>query len=118
MGGREPYTNGGIQADRVAETAKMFLSPSESNLVNADYLILDYSTITDKLLGITTWAGEPMEDYHTGLGFTSKYCNSLMSRLYYGEIVGQYELVYSSEQKIVGTPEVEVFRKRKIIDGQ
>ena len=112
MGGREAYITGSMPVKKVEETARFFLSPEWDSPMHFDYLILDYPTTTYKLEGVTIWAGEPV-------GVCSpEYCQSLVVRLYQGEPVNQYVLVYQSEQEIEGIAEVKVFYRRKIIDGQ
>lgn len=112
IGQREAYITPSQQAERITETAQFFLSPVNSTEIAFDYLILDYATTTSKFEGITIWAGEAVELY------SPQYYQSLLVRLYQGELSGQYALVYQSEQEIEGIPEVKVFCKRKIIDGQ
>jgi len=114
VAGRKAYITGGIPAERVAETARFFLSPSpcQGEGINFDYIILDYATTTYKFDGIAIWADLPV-----GL-CSPEYYQSLVVRLYQGEVIGQYALVYQSKQEIEGISEVKVFYKRKIIDGQ
>jgi len=83
-----------------------------SDEIDFDYLILDYAITTYKFWAVDLWVEPPIEVY------SPEYYQTLLMRLYQGEPVGQYALVYESEQKIEGISEVQVFYKRKIIDGQ
>ena len=148
IGQREAYVNPGQDPKRIAETARLFLSPDGKTSINHDYIILDQSITTGKFWAVILWADLPEEDFYEWVPvqggaqiiFHPKYYQSLAVRLYNfnGQAVlldtligtnpfmssvplapvGQYTLVYQSEQKIRGIPEVKVFYKRKIIDGQ
>lgn len=120
VGERKTYVNPGQDVARIAKTANMFLSPTDGNSVNADYLILDYSTVTNKLWSITMWADKPAKHFY---GFTfgfprtkvyyPEYYNSLMARLYFDGHSVSYSLIYSSEQEVNGIPEIKVFKRRR-----
>jgi len=129
IGERKAYITPSQEGERITETANMFLAPPAEDLyINVEYIILDYSTVIDKLWAIAVWASESEENPHS---FVKKYYSytissppvktyhpayyqSLMAELYFGSYVSQYELVYASEQEINGVPEVKVFRKRRI----
>lgn len=112
IGQRSAYITPGQPAKRIKATARFFLSHNEESDIYFDYLILDSPTITSMFGGVTIWAGESVKLY------SPRYYQSLVVRLYNGEVIGQYALVYQSEQKIGSIPEVKVFYKRKIIEGQ
>ena len=105
MARRKSYVHPGQPPERIAEIANMLLSSTVSK-VPGDYLILDYATVNDKRGAIAIWAGfEPLD-----------YNNTLMVRLYNGETVNGWTLVYESDQQIKGMAEVKVF-KRETIEG-
>ena len=117
IAGRDAYITPSQEVDKTIDTACLFLSPSPyqrevGNSIYHDYLILDYTITTSKFKAVTIWAGKTVEIY------SPEYYQSLIVRLYNSEIVGLYQLVYQSEQEIGGVPEIMVFYKRKVIDGQ
>jgi len=112
---RKAYAASGA-IPQITETSRFLLCVDEGgeveNPIDFDYLILDYPLTTYKFWAVDLWVEPTIEVY------SPEYYQTLLMRLYNGEPVGQYALVYESEQKIEGISEVQVFYKRKIIDGQ
>jgi len=92
--GRTAYVNPSQDKIPVVNTAKMFLSPSDNNTVDADYIIIDYDTVMGKFWSMATWAGDnPMKfsgvyyivedgNYRRVHLFYPEYYQSLAVRLY------------------------------------
>jgi len=110
---RKAYAASGA-IPQITETSRILLSfkGEAENPIGFDYLILDYAITTYKFWAIDLWVEPTIEVY------SPEYYQTLLMRLYQGKLVGQYALVYESEQKVGGISEVQVFYRRKIIDGQ
>jgi len=101
---RKAYVDPSQSATGVKQTSNFLLSRQGSGLdIAADYIILDYATVNYKREAMLISAGCEIADFS----------KCLMTRLYSGEDVSGYDLVYESEEKIDGTSEVKVFRKGK-----
>ncbi|GAG61884.1 unnamed protein product, partial [marine sediment metagenome] len=133
MADREVYVDPCQSKGPVTKVAKMFTSPYQGEReIEADYLILDHSTVTSKFWAIVTWAGEEPSEFYAPAGFDRKliyhpeYYQCLAVHLYNFdgkavspgndiligtnpfispvplEAVEGYTLVYESRQKIKG----------------
>ena len=91
---RTAYVNPMQDKIPVTNTARMFLSPSDNNTVDADYVIIDYNTVMGKMWAVATWAErEPLDFsdiyyivkdgiYQPVHLFYPEYYQSLVVRLY------------------------------------
>jgi len=81
---RTAYVNPSQDKVPVTNTARMFLSPSDNNTVNADYIIIDYDTVMGKFWAISTWAGEELADF-SAIYYIVKDGNHQPVHLFYQE---------------------------------
>jgi len=94
MADREVYVNPSQDPIPVGNVARMFLSSTDRQTVEADYLILDYTTSLSKIYAVAVWAGQEYTDYsniyylieneeaHPIQLYYPEYYKSLMVRLY------------------------------------
>lgn len=94
MAHRKAYVNPGQQPVRIKELSLMLLSSTDV-MPPGDYLILDDNTVNNKRMSISIWAGYTPDDY----------CDTLMVRLYNGENVDGWSLIYESKSQ-----EVKVYK--------
>jgi len=82
--GRTAYATPSQDKIPVENTARMFLSPSQNYIVDADYIILDYDTIMGKHWAVATWASEDPTKY-SGFYYITKDGNHQSVQLFHPE---------------------------------
>jgi len=108
MAGRKAYIAPSQDQVRITEVANGLLSSAWDN-PPGDYLILNHSTVYNFRRAIKIWSGKENVDFNS----------ALMVRLYNGEKVEGWNLVYKSRQEVDGVSDVQVFKyKIGMLNGE
>ena len=81
---RTAYANPMQDKIPCTNTARMFLSASDNNSVDADYIIIDYNTVMGKFWAVATWAEENPSNFNE-VYYIAKDGNLTPVHLFYPE---------------------------------